>query len=144
MKNILVVHGPNLNLLGERETEIYGSQSLAEINRLMKERAAAHDIECRFFQSNHEGAILDTIHENRKLMDGHIINPGALSHTSVALLDALSALSCPIIEVHLSNIFKRESFRHRSYISPVVTGGIFGLGAHGYLVAVDVLIERLL
>ena len=144
MKNILVVHGPNLNLLGERETEIYGSQSLAEINRLMEERAAAHDIECRFFQSNHEGAILDTIHENRKLMDGHIINPGALSHTSVALLDALSALSCPIIEVHLSNIFKRESFRHRSYISPVVTGGIFGLGAHGYLVAVDVLIERLL
>ncbi len=144
MKNILVVHGPNLNLLGERETEIYGSQSLAEINRLMEERAAAHDIECRFFQSNHEGAILDTIHENRKWMDGHIINPGALSHTSVALLDALSALSCPIIEVHLSNIFKRESFRHRSYISPVVTGGIFGLGAHGYLVAVDVLIERLL
>ena len=144
MKNILVVHGPNLNLLGERETEIYGSQSLAEINRLMEERAAAHDIECRFFQSNHEGAILDTIRENRKLMDGHIINPGALSHTSVALLDALSALSCPIIEVHLSNIFKRESFRHRSYISPVVTGGIFGLGAHGYLVAVDVLIERLL
>jgi 3-dehydroquinate dehydratase-2 len=144
MKNILVIHGPNLNLLGERETEIYGSQNLAEINGLIEERAAAHDIECRFFQSNHEGEILDTIHENRTWMDGHIINPGALSHTSIALLDALSALPCPIIEVHLSNIYKRESFRHRSYISQVVTGGIFGLGSYGYLVAVDVLKERLL
>ncbi len=137
MKKILVVHGPNLNLLGEREPEIYGSQTLQDINILIEKKAELHGIECRFFQSNHEGVILDAVHKNRTWMDGLIINPGAYTHTSIALYDALTALSCPIIEVHLSNIYRRESFRHHSYTSKAATGGVFGIGARGYLLAVD-------
>ncbi|MCH7783741.1 type II 3-dehydroquinate dehydratase [candidate division KSB1 bacterium] len=139
MKNILVVHGPNLNLLGEREPELYGSETLDEINKNIADHANKHGIECRFFQSNHEGAIIDTIQDNRKWMDGLIINPGAYTHSSAAIRDTLLILSCPIIEVHLSNIHSREKFRRHSYISPVATGVICGLGAKGYILAVDAL-----
>jgi len=137
MKKILIIHGPNLNLLGEREPEIYGTQTLDEINRNIAEHAKKYEIECRFFQSNHEGAIIDNIQDNRKWMEGLIINPGAYTHSSIAIRDTLSMLSCPIIEVHLSNIHSREHFRKRSYISPVATGVICGLGAKGYILAVD-------
>lgn len=137
MKKILVVHGPNLNLLGEREPELYGSLTLDEINKNIAEHAKKYGIECRFFQSNHEGAIIDTIQENRKWMDGLIINPGAYTHSSAAIRDTLTILSCPIIEVHISNIHNREKFRRHSYISPVATGVICGLGANGYILAVD-------
>ena len=137
MKNILVVHGPNLNLLGEREPELYGSETLDEINKNIADHANKHGIKCRFFQSNHEGAIIDTIQDNRKWMDGLIINPGAYTHSSAAIRDTLLILSCPIIEVHLSNIHSREKFRRHSYISPVATGVICGLGAKGYILAVD-------
>ncbi|KPK88522.1 3-dehydroquinate dehydratase [bacterium SM23_31] len=141
MKNLLIVHGPNLNLLGEREPEIYGTQTMNEINDIIKEHAEKHNIVCRFFQSNHEGALIDIIHENHKWMDGLIINPGAYAHTSIALRDALSVLSCPIIELHLSNIYNREKFRQRSFISPVATGVICGLGAAGYTLAIDAIIS---
>ena len=141
MKRLLVVHGPNLNLLGEREPEIYGTQTLDEINEMIKERAAHHGVECRFFQSNHEGALIDTVQENRTWMDGLIINPGAFTHTSAALHDALSPLSCPVIEVHLSNIYSREKFRRYSFISPAAKGVICGLGAVGYILAVDALVS---
>ena len=139
MKNILVVHGPNLNLLGEREPELYGSETLDEINKNIADHANKYGVECRFFQSNHEGAIIDTIQDNRKWMDGLIINPGAYTHSSAAIRDTLLILSCPIIEVHLSNIHSREKFRRHSYISPVATGVICGLGAKGYILAVDAL-----
>ena len=141
MQKLLVVHGPNLNLLGEREPEIYGTQTLAQINDLIKERADQHGIECRFFQSNHEGSLIDALHENRTWMDFLIINPGAYTHTSISLRDALGVLSCPIIEVHLSNIHSREEFRRFSFISPVAKGVICGLGAAGYVLAVEALVS---
>lgn len=139
MKNILIIHGPNLNLLGEREPEIYGKQTLDEINKVILDYAGNHGMECKFFQSNHEGALIDTIQENRNWMNGLIINPGGYTHTSIALRDAVSALSCPKVEVHLSNIHSREKFRRRSYISPVVNGVICGCGSHGYILALDAL-----
>lgn len=139
MKNILIVNGPNLNILGEREPEIYGNETLQEICDAISRHAAHHGCECRFVQSNHEGALIDAVHENRNWMDGLIINPGGFTHTSIALRDALCSLSCPIIEVHLSNIHARERFRRFSYISPVVTGVICGLKSKSYLLAVDAL-----
>lgn len=141
MKNLLVVHGPNLNLLGEREPEFYGTQTLKNVDELIKVQAEKHGIECRFFQSNHEGALIDIIQENRTWMDGLIINPGAYTHTSIALRDALSAVSCPVIEVHFSNIHRREKFRRRSFVSQVATGVISGFGAAGYTLAVDAIVS---
>ena len=135
MKNILIIHGPNLNLLGEREPDLYGTQTLDDVNAMISEKAEELNVSCTFFQSNHEGAIIDTIHEHRLGIDGLIINPGAYTHTSVAIRDALTILDCPVYEVHLSNIHARENFRRRSFISPVAAGVICGCGAQGYLLA---------
>lgn len=140
---ILVINGPNLNLLGEREPHIYGSQTLADINHALTEQAkqAGFVLEC--FQSNHEGALIDKVQQARQTTCGLIINPGGYAHTSVALRDALAAYVHPIVEVHLSNIYKREGFRHHSFISAVVTGLICGLGADGYRLALDALTRKL-
>lgn len=137
-KRILVVHGPNLNLLGTREPQIYGSQSLADIERSLAALAAERGVAVDFFQSNHEGALVDRIHAART--DGTdfiIINAGALTHTSIALRDALAAVAIPFIEVHLSNVHRRESFRHHSYLSDLAVGSIVGLGPAGYRFALD-------
>jgi len=137
-KRILVVHGPNLNLLGTREPQIYGSQGLAEIDGSLAALAAHRGVGIDFFQSNHEGALLDRIHGARA--DGTdfiIINAGAFTHTSIALRDALAAVAIPFIEVHLSNVHRREAFRHHSYLSDLAVGSIVGLGAAGYRLALD-------
>lgn len=140
---ILVLHGPNLNLLGSREVSIYGTQSLDDINTALHERAKEHDVYLETFQSNHEGALIDALHAARSWADGVIINPAAYTHTSVALRDALAAVALPAIEVHLSNVHAREPFRHTSLTAPVVWGQIVGLGPLGYLLALDALVERL-
>jgi len=140
---ILVINGPNLNLLGEREPHIYGSRTLADINRELTEIAAQAGFSLDCFQSNHEGELIDKVQQGRHTTVGLLINPGGYAHTSVALRDALSAYAHPIVEVHLSNIYKREGFRHHSYISAVVNGMICGLGADGYRLALDALIKIL-
>ncbi len=137
--HILVLHGPNLNLLGRREPEVYGRQTLAEINQRLEAVAAARGARLDILQSNHEGALIDAIHAAIGQVDGIIINPGGLSHTSVALRDALAA-GPPAIEVHLSNIHAREDFRRRSLLAPVCRGGIYGLGAAGYVLALEALV----
>ena len=136
-KTIYVLNGPNLNLLGKRQPEIYGSETLADVEVRMRERAAALGLEIEFFQSNHEGAIIDKIHEAREKAQGIIINPAAYTHTSVAILDALNAFEAPVVEVHISNVHKRESFRHHSYVSLRAEGVIAGLGTLGYVVALE-------
>lgn len=143
MKRVLVIHGPNLNLLGEREPHLYGSQTLAEINQAMEHQGNSLGLTLAFFQSNHEGEILDTIQKARHETEALILNPGGLTHTSVVLHDTLAAYPHPIVEVHLSNIYKREYFRHHSYVSPVATGIICGLGATGYFLALEALAEKL-
>jgi 3-dehydroquinate dehydratase II len=129
---ILLIHGPNLNLLGKREPGIYGTSGLDEINAMLKRIAEENETELRVFQSNSEGALIDAIHEAGNWADGIVINPGAYSHYSYALRDALTAVNLPTVEVHLSNIFAREEFRHTSVISPVVIGCIAGLGLRSY------------
>ena len=140
---IHIINGPNLNLLGTREPKIYGTTTLADIDALCADRAAAHGLEAVCFQSNDEGELVSRIQAARGQAAGLIINAGAYSHTSVAILDALQAFDAPIIEVHLSNIFAREEFRHHSYVSGVAAGVICGLGAQGYGMAVDALAARL-
>ena len=132
-----ILNGPNLNLLGSREPEIYGTSTLADIERMCDTRLAGYDLELNFSQSNDEGALVDMVQAARNGASGLILNAGAYTHTSIALHDALQALEIPAIEVHLSNIFAREPFRHHSYISPTVQGVICGLGPKGYLLAVD-------
>lgn len=134
---ILVLNGPNLNLLGTREPEIYGRATLAAIEKAARARAKALALRLEFRQSNHEGQLVDWIQDARKRSAGIVINPGAFSHTSIAILDALLASGLPVIEVHLSNIFKREAFRQHSYVSRAAHGVICGLGAEGYLLALD-------
>jgi 3-dehydroquinate dehydratase-2 len=134
---ILVVHGPNLNALGRRQPEIYGHTTLAQIDDALRERAGAAGATLLAFQSNHEGALIDFLQEHGADADGIVINPGALTHYGLALRDALASLSAPIVEVHLSNVYKREPFRHTSVVAPIATGQIAGLGWRGYLLALE-------
>ena len=136
-KKILVIHGPNLNMLGKREPHIYGHQSLDEINDQLLERGKKLGIEVETFQSNHEGVIVDKIQQAMGECLGIIINPAAYTHTSVAIRDALAMLDIPVIEIHLSNIHKREPFRHQSMIADVVAARIAGFGSHGYILALE-------
>jgi 3-dehydroquinate dehydratase-2 len=141
---LLLLNGPNLNLLGTREPEIYGSTTLADIERSAKEQATAANADLDSFQSNHEGGLIDRIHAARS--DGTeaiIINPGGLTHTSVALRDALAGVAIPFIEVHISNIHQREAFRHFSYLSSIAAGVICGLGVEGYRIAIEFAIKKL-
>lgn len=138
-RTILVLNGPNLNLLGTREPEIYGSTTLDEIAQAMQTAANAKGWRIDFRQSNHEGELVDWIQQARTGADAIILNGGAYSHSSIAILDALQAVQKPVVEVHLSNLFKRETFRHQSYITPAAIGLICGFGARGYLMALDAL-----
>ena len=142
-KPVHIINGPNLNLLGTREPEIYGTTTLADIESLCASRLKTHGLKLAFFQSNDEGELVSLIQSARQEASGLIINAAAYSHTSVAILDALQTMSQPIIEVHLSNIYARESFRHHSHISQVATGIICGLGAQGYEMAIDALAARI-
>ena len=140
---ILVLNGPNLNLLGQRQPELYGRETLADIETLMRARADdLGGVELVFVQSNHEGELIDAIHEHRD-WDGLIINAGAYTHTSIAIADAIASVDMPAVEVHLSNVFARERFRHRSYLSPVAWGMLSGFGYGSYLAALDLLHGRL-
>jgi 3-dehydroquinate dehydratase II len=144
MKAILVLHGPNLNLLGAREPEIYGNLTLAEIDQHLIALGLERGLEVRCVQSNLEGALIDALHDARTWAQGVIINPGGYTHTSVALRDAISAIGLPVIEVHLSNVYAREEFRHVSMISPVCKGKIVGFGWLSYKLALDGLSELLM
>ena len=134
---VLVIHGPNLNLLGRRETGVYGSQSLEDIDRRLQERAGALGLELEIVQTNHECVMVDTIQKAMQGYAGIVINPAAFTHYSIAVRDALAAVPVPAVEVHLSNIYKREEFRRHSVVAPVVKGQISGLGPQGYLLALE-------
>jgi 3-dehydroquinate dehydratase-2 len=142
-QRILVIHGPNLNLLGSREPDIYGNTTLEEINGDLSSAAKEWGAEVEFFQSNYEGALVDRIQESQSWADGILINPGGLTHTSVTLRDALIATGLPIVEVHLSNIFAREEFRRSSFVSPIALGVISGFGPMGYGLGLNALLEHL-
>jgi 3-dehydroquinate dehydratase-2 len=137
LPTVFILNGPNLNLLGVREPATYGYDTLADVEQLCLARARDLDLAVEFRQTNHEGQLVDWIHEAREAADGIILNAGALTHTSIAVLDALNAADLPIIEVHLSNIFRRESFRHHSYVSLAANGVICGLGPQGYELALE-------
>ena len=141
--NILLIHGPNLQLLGKRQPKIYGSQTLEDINLHLNEIALQRGVELKTFQSNHEGEIVSCIGDHIDWADGVLINPAAYTHTSVAIRDALSAVNLPVIEIHLSNIYARESFRHHSYISAIAIGVVGGFGAYSYDLALDAMIHIL-
>ena len=137
MKKILIVNGPNLNLLGNREKNFYGETTLEKIKKLCENHCKINNFECSFFQSNHEGELIEKIHTVDKEFDGIIINPAAFTHTSIALLDALRATSNPKIEIHISNIYSREDYRRKSITSEAVNGVICGFGDNGYVLAID-------
>jgi 3-dehydroquinate dehydratase II len=141
LPTVFVLNGPNLNLLGVRDPAIYGRDTLADIEERCLARAAALQLEIDFRQTNHEGQLVDWIQEARESADGIILNAGAFTHTSLALLDALSAAELPVIEVHLSNVFRREKFRHHSYVSLAASGVICGLGAQGYELALEAIVR---
>jgi len=140
---IAVIHGPNLRLLGTREPEVYGTDTLDDVNRRLVEAAAGLGVEIETFQSNHEGEILDFIEKAAPRVRGFLINPGAFTHTSIALLDAFLGVSRPFVEVHLSNLAKREAFRHHSYLSGAAAGVVYGFGVQSYLLGLQGLVARL-
>ncbi len=137
MASVLILNGPNLNLLGTRQPDVYGSTTLADIEEICHEHAQTIDISVSFQQSNHEGVLVDAIHAARGTHSGIILNAGAYTHTSIALMDAIASVELPAIELHLSNVHAREEFRHQSYIAKVCVGIICGFGAHGYVLAMD-------
>ena len=141
--NILVIHGPNLNLLGKRQPEIYGTQTLDNINQDLIQIAQKQGVTLRIFQSNQEGEIVSEIGNNIDWANGILINPAAYTHTSIAIRDALSAINLPVIEIHLSNIYEREDFRHHSYVSPIAVGVISGFGNYSYELALNAMINTL-
>ena len=143
MGKILVLNGPNLNLLGTREPEIYGSLTLEDINERLRRRAEAAGLDMECLQSNHEGVLVDAIQAAQRTMDYIILNAAAFTHYSIAIRDAIAAIDVPVIEVHLSNIHRREEFRHKSVIAPVVLGQIAGLGAESYMAALEAIICRM-
>jgi 3-dehydroquinate dehydratase-2 len=138
MKKILIIHGPNLNLLGQREPNIYGNVNLSEINKNLEEMAKNLNVDIKIVQSNHEGEIVETIHQAMNWAECIIINPAAYTHTSIAIRDAIAAVKIPTIEVHLSNIYSREDFRQKSFIAPVAIGSINGFGEMSYYLALEV------
>ena len=140
--NILVINGPNMNMLGVREPELYGRETLADLANMIRAHCESRGVNCEFFQSNHEGAIVDRIQQAYGTSDGIVINPAAYTHTSIAIPDALRAVGIPAVEVHVSDIASRESFRHISYTKEACIAQIAGRGLKGYLDAVDLLIER--
>ena len=140
MPKVLLINGPNLNLLGSREPKIYGSTTLMEIEKKVASTLREHKIDCESFQSNSEGEIIDWLHNNRRA-DFLLLNPGALSHTSVGLRDAVLGVGIPFIEIHLSNVHKREEFRHHSYFSDIAIGALLGLGVKGYLLAAEFAVD---
>ncbi|MFP6847295.1 MAG: type II 3-dehydroquinate dehydratase [Pseudomonas sp.] len=135
--SLLVLNGPNLNMLGTREPANYGYETLADIAQLCQNTASQHELQLEFRQTNHEGELIDWIHQARGRFAGIVINPGAWTHTSVAIRDALVASELPVIEVHLSNVHKREAFRHHSFVSGIAVGVLCGLGSNGYRLAID-------
>ncbi|WP_333255330.1 MULTISPECIES: type II 3-dehydroquinate dehydratase [unclassified Microcoleus] len=144
MLNILVLHGPNLNLLGQREPGVYGLATLNDINELLEREAQALQVKVSIQQSNHEGVLVDAIHLMLGQHQGLLINPGAYTHTSVAIRDAIAAVNIPAVEVHLSNIYRREAFRHHSYIAPVAIGQISGFGSESYRLGLQALVTYLI
>jgi 3-dehydroquinate dehydratase-2 len=140
---ILVLHGPNLNMLGLREPEVYGSTTLAQINDRLAQDAMELGAELSFLQSNHEGVLIDAIHAAFQVQQGILINPAAFTHTSVALRDAIASVNIPTVEVHLSNVYKREEFRHHSFIAPIAIGQISGFGAESYRLGLRALVAHL-
>lgn len=143
MHRIEVLNGPNLNMLGIREPGVYGNQSLVTIEQMIAKRAQQLGVEVSFFQTNHEGEMIDRIHATYGNVDAIIMNPGAWTHYSYAIRDALEAVKLPVVEVHISNIHKREEFRHHSVVAPIAVGQIAGLGPHGYVLALEALAQQL-
>jgi 3-dehydroquinate dehydratase-2 len=143
MTSVLILNGPNLNLLGTRQPEVYGATSLADVEALCATAAEQLGLSVTCAQSNHEGVLIDLIHAAKGVHAGVVLNAGAYTHTSIALMDAIASVELPVIEVHLSNIHAREPFRHKSFIAPVAVGQICGFGPKGYLVALDALVDHL-
>ena len=143
MSSLLILNGPNLNLLGTRQPEVYGSTTLADIAAMCEQHVSGTKNQITFEHSNHEGALVDLIHSALGTHDGIILNAGAYTHTSIALMDAIKSVALPVIELHLSNVYAREPFRHKSYLAPVALGVICGFGAQGYVLAIDAMLGHL-
>jgi len=142
MNSVLILNGPNLNLLGTRQPDIYGSATLADVEQLCRSHGAGLGVAVECLQSNHEGALLDAIHAAKGVHLGIVLNAGAYTHTSIALHDAIASVELPVVEVHLSNIHAREAFRHHSFVAPVAVGQIAGFGTYGYVMALDALMQH--